>query len=312
MKHIVFDCDNTMGIEDCDVDDGLALVYLLGCEDAVVHGITATYGNNRIEVVWDVIHTMRRELGREDIVVKRGGAKPGEYDSDASAYLVRMANLYPGELSVLATGSLTNLYGAYLMDQHFFEKVKEIVLMGGITEPLCFEKKVMDELNFSCDPMASYHVLSYGKNVSVITGNNCLKALFTKEEYRNELFSHEESIAKYIREKTDYYFRYNERDYGINGFYNWDVTAAVYLMHPELFVDKRGKYRFSEDDLRTGFLRAAKKCEADNTQTGCDEECRTVCEDDKGKAVLCNLPEIADVEAFKRNIYDTWMKVEMR
>lgn len=306
MKHIVFDCDNTIGITDCDVDDGLALLYLLGCDDAMVYGITATYGNNKIEVVWDVIHTMLKEIGREDITVKRGGAKAGDYDSDASAYLVEMANLYPGELSILATGSLTNLYGAYRKDEHFFEKVKEIVLMGGITRPLQFEKKVMDELNFSCDPEASYHVLCCGKNVSAVTGNNCLKALFSKEEYKRELFSHDEPIAKYIREKTDYYFHYNERDYGIKGFYNWDVTAAVYLMHPELFVDKVGAYSFSVEDLRTGFLRAAEYGEtACNLRGDCAEG-------DRSSAVACNLPEIRDVEAFKRSIYDTWMRVEMR
>jgi len=33
MKKVIFDCDNTMGVRDCDVDDGLALVYLLGKEN---------------------------------------------------------------------------------------------------------------------------------------------------------------------------------------------------------------------------------------------------------------------------------------
>ena len=28
-KKIIFDCDNTFGVTDCDVDDGLALLYLL-------------------------------------------------------------------------------------------------------------------------------------------------------------------------------------------------------------------------------------------------------------------------------------------
>ena len=27
-KKIIFDCDNTFGVTDCDVDDGLALIYL--------------------------------------------------------------------------------------------------------------------------------------------------------------------------------------------------------------------------------------------------------------------------------------------
>lgn len=288
MKQIVFDCDNTFGVTGCDVDDGLALLYLLGSREAKVHGITATYGNSRIDVVYQTIHGMLRDLGREDIAVKRGGSRAGDYDSEASEYLVDMADRYCGELSILATGSLTNLQGAYERDVHFFEKVKEIVLMGGITSPLIFEKKVMDELNFSCDPYAACNVLKNGKNVSVITGNNCLKVLFTKDEYKRELFAEKDGISKYIRERTDDWFRYNEEGYGINGFYNWDVTAAAYLMHPELFEDFRGSFAFSQEDLRTGYLRR-----------------------DAEGAWQCNLPQIREERAFKRNIYDTWMNVEI-
>ncbi len=289
MKHIIFDCDNTFGVQNCDVDDGLALLYLLGCkEEAEICGITATYGNSSLDIVYETTLGMLKDLGREEIEVKRGGYRAGDYESPAADYLAEMADRFPGELSVLATGSLTNLQGAYERDVHFFEKIKEIVLMGGITEPLVFEKKVMDELNFSCDPHASCNVLKYGKKVSVITGNHCLKVLFTKEEYKKELFPREEPIARYIRERTDYWFGYNEKDYGIQGFYNWDVTAAVYLMHPELFTDQRGRFAFSEEDLATGYLRKAR-----------DGMWR------------CNLPEIGEEDSFKRNIYDTWMKVEM-
>ena len=109
MKQIVFDCDNTFGVKDCDVDDGLALLYLLGCEEARIHGITATYGNSRIEVVYETIQRMLEDLGRKDIAVKCGGSEAGDYDNEASDYLVWMADRYPGGLSILATGSLTNL-----------------------------------------------------------------------------------------------------------------------------------------------------------------------------------------------------------
>lgn len=284
-KHIVLDCDCTFGVKDCDVDDGLALMYLLGCEDAEVLGVTATYGNNELPVVWEALRKLVHDLGREDIPVKKGGAKRGEYESEAADFLVEMANRHPGELSILATGSLTNLGAAYEKDPSFFEKVKEIVLMGGITSPLVFEKKVMNELNFSCDPHATCSVLTKGRNVSVVTGNNCLKVLFTREEYKERLFGTENPAAVYIREKTDYWFGYNEEDYGIEGFYNWDVTAAVYLMHPELFDDMRNEFRIREEDLQTGFLRM----------------------EQPGNCTL-NLPEIGEEAAFKNNIYETWMK----
>ena len=287
MKRIIFDCDNTMGVIDCDVDDGLALMYLLGCPDAEVLGITATFGNNKVDVVMECTKRLLNDLGRTDIPLKKGGAARGEYDSEAADFLVETVNRYPGEVSILATGSLTNLGGAYRKDNTFFDKVKEIVLMGGITSPLVFEKKIMDELNFSCDPEASFDVLAKGHDVSIATGNNCLKVLFEKEEYKT-LFKTGSVAAEYIQRETDYYYQYNENDYGIMGFYNWDVTAAVYLMHPELFTDRKRKFKLSVEDLKTGFLR----------------------ESEENNCVL-NLPEIGEEYPFKKNIYDTWMTVKM-
>ncbi|GLC79581.1 nucleoside hydrolase [Lacrimispora brassicae] len=288
MKHVVFDCDNTFGVKGCDVDDGLALMYLLGCPEAKLQGITATYGNNQLDVVYSINRKMLKDLGREDIPVKKGGEKCGAYESEAADYLVEMADKYAGVLSILATGSLTNLWGAYERDHHFFEKVKEIVVMGGITSPLVFEKKVMDELNFSCDPLAAHTVLTKGRNVSVITGNHCLKVLFTREEYKERLFASDNKAAAYIREKTDYWFGYNEEDYGIGGFYNWDVTAAAYLMHPELFMDEMRTLLVSIEDLKQGYLREA-------VEGNC----------------LCNLPVIGEEKAYKDHIYDVWMGVPM-
>lgn len=287
MKKVIFDCDNTMGVHNCDVDDGLALMYLLGCENVHLLGITTTYGNHKLDVVWKTTKRMLKDLKRTDLVVKRGGEKAGDSQNDASDYLVKMANKYQGALSILATGSLTNLMGAYQKDGDFFEKVKEIVLMGGITVPLSFEKRSMDELNFSCDPFATYTVLTKGKNVSVITGNNCLKVLFQKDEYK-QLFHTGNKAAEYIRKNTNYYFGYNEESYGIQGFYNWDVTAAVYLVHPELFSDDAKKFQLSIEDLKRGYLRELAG----------------------GKTIL-NLPMIDEVEKFKKNIYDTWMKIPM-
>lgn len=297
-KRIVFDCDCTFGVEGCDVDDGLALLYLLGCPEAELMGVTATYGNSRLDTVCESLERLLGDLKREDIPVKRGGASRGEYESEAADFLARTADACPGELSVLATGSLTNLRGAWERDPAFFEKVGEIVLMGGVTEPLVFEKKVMDELNFSCDPEASLTVLAKGRNVSVVTGNNCLKVLFKREEYRKRLLSSKSRTAAYIREKTDYWFRCNEEDYGIGGFYNWDATAAVYLMRSELFSDRREVFALSRSDLAGGYLRRKKG----PIQGGQGGEGFAEC--------ILNLPQIRKEEAFKEALYGAWLKEE--
>ena len=54
MKKIIFDCDNTMGMNGRPMDDGLTLLYLLGRSDeAEVLGICCNPGNGTPDEVYD-------------------------------------------------------------------------------------------------------------------------------------------------------------------------------------------------------------------------------------------------------------------
>lgn len=291
MRKIIHDCDCTFGVAGCDVDDGLALLYLLGDPEAEVLGITTTYGNNNLPAVYENTKRFMKAIQREDIPVYRGGESIGDIDNEASRYLAEMAKKHEGELELLVTGSVTNLYGAWKLNPDFFKQVKKIVMMGGITEPLVFAKKIMNELNFSCDPLAAYTVLTSGADVAVITGNNCLKVLFTKEEYDKRLADNQKKIAQFIKEETDYWFDYIMNEYGIPGYYNWDAIAAAYLLHPELFEMKKEDFCLSIQDLETGMLSRSQNPQDRNS--------------------VLEIPVIGDENAFTTNIYDTWLGVEL-
>lgn len=288
MRKIILDCDCTFGIAGCDVDDGLAILYLLGDPDAEVLGVTTTYGNNILEKVYPNTKKFLNDIGKLDIPVYKGGSNPEDLENEASYFLARMAEKHAGELELLVTGSVTNLYGAYKNNPNFFHQVKRIVMMGGITEPLIFAKKEMSELNFSCDPRATYTVLTEGKDVAVITGNNCLKVLFTREEYDRELEDDNNPIVQFIKKETDYWFDYNMDEYGILGYYNWDVIAAAYMLHPELFETQTIDFSLSINDLETGKLRI----------------------NEKEKNATLKIPVIRNAETFCKNIYDTWKNVK--
>lgn len=290
MRKIIHDCDCTFGIHGCDVDDGLALLYLIGDPDAEVLGVTTTYGNNVLDKVYPNTKKFLENIGHSEIPVYRGGASAGETESEAAVYLAEMAKKYAGELELLVTGSVTNLYGAWKHNPEFFQQVKRIVLMGGTTEPLIFAKKEMDELNFSCDPLATYTVLTSGTEVAVITGNNCLKVLFTRAEYERELADESIPVVKFIKQETDYWFDDNMNDYGIPGYYNWDVIAAAYMMHPELFDTEKIDFSLSVEKLKKGRLIKA--------ETGMEKNC------------TLQIPVIGEETAFCKNIYETWKNVK--
>ena len=183
MHKVIFDCDNTMGIYGCDVDDGLTLLYLLGRNDIDILGVTTTYGNNKLEKVYENTKNMFNELNINHIPLLKGASDTEYRNSGASSFLVEIVNKYPNTITILATGSLTNLLGAYDLDNNFFNKVKEIVLMGGITKPLIINNKHLPELNFSCDPEASHKIFNCGCKVTILNAHICLQAFFGKKEY---------------------------------------------------------------------------------------------------------------------------------
>lgn len=286
--NVIFDCDLTFGVSGCDVDDGLALLYLLGSDKVKLLGITSTYGNSDIETVFHTTRKMLSDIGRSELPLLKGGSMAGETQSDAVDFLIDTVNRHAGEISILATGSLTNLYGAYLKDPDFFNKVSRISLMGGLTETLLVNGSVLDELNFSCDPEATYCVLTKAKNIGIATGNNCLDAFFSREGYKARLSHSTVPIARYIHEKTSYWYEYNRNGFGLNGFYNWDVVSAAYLVNQVYFSSNETTITPDADSLKSGFLLG------------------------NGEEITVSLPKIRDSRRFEEHVYQTYCNVKMK
>lgn len=256
MHKVIFDCDNTMGVEGRDVDDGLALLYLLGRDDVEIAGVTSTFGNSTIDIVYYNTLRMFKDLNISNIPLFKGAASSDNRQSEASEFLAFMANEFKGQITLLATGSLTNLLGAYELDSNFFNNLKQIVLMGGIREPLVINGTLLDELNFFCDPEATLSVLSSGCKITVMTGHICLQAFFGKNELERVLNKDSHHIYKYISKSAANWYKFIMDEFKIEGFYNWDIVAAVYITHPELFDVNILDIASTEDDLKSGHLRS--------------------------------------------------------
>lgn len=291
MKSILFDCDSTLGVPGKPMDDALALLYLLGRpQEAKVLGITCTFGNGNAHEVYRATKALMQELGRPHIPVLPGADAGENPISDAARFLAETANRHPGELSLVAIGSLTNLYGAYLLDNTFFEKVKEIVLMGGYTAPLLYHGRHLEELNFSVNPEAAACVLNRGRNISILTGNNTLlPSYLPKGEFLEKLCSGSPS-GRFIAEKCGYRFDVTAQLDGDAISYCWDVVASVYLLHPELFRDNRASCFVTERTMHSGWL-------------GITEEAPDTC--------ALNLPQVKDTALYRQEMYAGWLNFQL-
>ncbi len=251
---LIFDCDNTMGVPNHDVDDGLALLYVLGCPEVDLLGVTCSFGNSTQDTVYRNTRRLLQEWGRGDIPVFRGADSPADRRSPAADFLADLARRYSGELNLLVTGSSTNLLGAAERDPEFFSHVKTISLMGGLTGPLLVNGKPMGELNCSVDCEAAYAVLTRGQEIRVATAQNCLDSYFSREEYQAFLADSPAPLARYLEQILSGWFGWNRVRYGQDGFVNWDLMAAAQLIHPELFALEEGTISPSPQSLRTGGL----------------------------------------------------------
>jgi len=280
MKKVIIDCDNTFGVPGCDLDDGLAIIYTLGTKRADLLGITTTFGNNILEVVYPNTVVFMEKIGRADVPVFKGH-KEDANANEAAKYLVEMARKHAGELTLLVIGSVTNLYHAWQLDSHFFDHVAEISFMGGVTEPLIIEGKQLDELNFACHSEAAYHVLTKSKKSHIATGNRCLDALFTKGRF-DQLAESDDPFLQWLVEQGQYWFKREKEVFGHDGIYKWDVYSAAALLYPELFEENMMEITPTPESMKIGMLLG------------------------DGDGVNVNLPVLKDRVAFIEHICDMY------
>lgn len=291
MKYVIFDCDSTVGLPKKPMDDALALLYLLGRpQEAEILGITCTFANGTAKEVYQSTSALLQEIGRTDIPLLPGADRGEDPRASAARFIVDTVNARPGDVSLVAIGSMTNLYGAYLLDNTVFEKVKEIVIMGGYTAPVRYHGRHLEELNFSVNPEASSCVLNHGRNISILTGNNTLEPSYLpKEEFIKKMCGGSTS-GRYIAEKCGYRFDDKAVLDGDAASYCWDVVATVYLLHPELYTDHPAHCFVPKNAMCSGWLGV--------TEAAAD-------------TAMLNLPAVTDLAAYREEMYAGWLNFRL-
>ena len=279
-KRVVVDFDNTLGVKGCDVDDGLALLGLIGTPGITIEAACTCYGNSDIETVTSNTKRMFSELNL-DIPIYKGCSDPDHLESEASSFLADIAARNPGEISLLATGSLTNLKGAASLDPAFYSNLKEVFCMGGVTRSLVITPgRIMDELNLSCDPDATLEMLGADCPITIATAQNCLPAFFKREGLSRE-FGEESWLCRTV----DYWFFDMDAAFDWDGWTCWDLVAALAMSNPDLFDWDDMYVSMNRRFVEAGYLEHAS-------------------EDTPRASVM--VPTIKDADAFRSKAYEAW------
>ncbi len=181
---------------------------------------------------WSKEVQVRRPLphGPEIVPLSPAGAPTTKAAAETAAnFLVRKVREFPGEVTILAMGPMTNLALAVRLDDTFAAQAKELVFMGGSFSPhpannafaleYLFTPRL--EFNFRWDPEAAKAVLhAPWRSITQVPVDPSTKTLFSPEMIA-KVAAAETPLARYVAKYAE-------------SFPLWDELAAAVWLQPEI------------------------------------------------------------------------------
>ncbi|XP_043815473.1 uridine nucleosidase 1 isoform X2 [Manihot esculenta] len=173
-----------------------------------------------------------------------------KFEKTAAEFLVDKVSEYPGEVSVLALGPLTNLALAIKRDSSFASKVKRIVVLGGAFFALGNVNPAA-EANIYGDPEAADVVFTSGANIAVIGINITTQVKLTDDDLL-ELRQSKGKHAQILCDMCKFYRDWHVKSDGVYGIFLHDPVSFVALVRPDLFSFKKGVVRVETQGISVG------------------------------------------------------------
>ncbi|GER54229.1 pyrimidine-specific ribonucleoside hydrolase RihA [Striga asiatica] len=282
---------------DPGIDDSMAILMAFQSPDLEILGLTTIFGNVTTENATRNALVLCELAGRVDVPVAEGNPEPlkrgppriadfvhgsnglGDISislpkskkskKSASEFLVDKVSEYPGEVSILALGPLTNLALAVKRDSSFPSKVKRIVILGGAFFALGNVNPAA-EANIYGDPEAADIVFTSGANIDVV-GINITTQVKMTDVHLDELRKSKGKHAKFICDMCKFYRDWHVKSDGVHGIFLHDPVSFVALVRPDLFTFKKGVVRVETQGICVGHTlmdQGLKKWNSNNPWSG--------------------------------------------
>jgi inosine-uridine nucleoside N-ribohydrolase len=222
---------------DCDVgvDDALALILAFHSTKLEVKAVTGVNGNVPLDQVFEniqkVLSLIRPQtkpliakgadqplkgktiyahsvhgnsgLGEAKIELREGGEWWVIAPHPADELIIRMARRYPNELTLIATGPLTNVALALQKDPKGMKRLKEVVIMGGAVRTRG-NITPYAEFNIFSDPIAAKTVFESGLLITLVPLDVTHRVTLTPQWMEDRITPLKNSSSKFIIEATGY------------------------------------------------------------------------------------------------------------
>jgi purine nucleosidase len=253
---------------DAGVDDAQAMMLALADSEVTIEAITTVTGNVHVNKVVPNVCTVL-DMMKKEVPVYRGAQQPllhtwhpeeDYHGSDglgnwkerpstnrqpqnehAVQALIRLANTYLGELTLIALGPLTNLALAIRLDPSFPGKIKQFVFMGGAITANGNTPNVTAEWNIYCDPEAAHIVLQAFPEATMLSWETTLQHPFSWQQC-DELMELNSDAARFFTAISASTIEYFKRTSYSRGYLLPDPLAMAITLQPSLIKKMSAHY----------------------------------------------------------------------
>ena len=241
---------------DTGVDDALALLLALSSPEVELVGVSTVAGNVPLSRTTDNTLRLLQWAGRDDIPVYTGAERPLVRDpvaaddvhgatglgaahlpevrtapaGDGVELLLNTLQTRPGEVTLVATGPLTNLAQAEAQVPGVLRQARQVVIMGGAMR-VPGNVTPAAEFNFYADPHAAHQVLASEAEM-VLVGLDVTEQVWLKQV---DLQACTGAYAAFCRAACEPVVAFESAHYGFAGMHVHDPVALGAALWPQLF-----------------------------------------------------------------------------
>ena len=261
---------------DPGVDDALAILLAMNSPEIEVLAITTVAGNidakssaRNARIILDFLRTQHGrhfpipiiaqgctpDISRQNATNVHGPDGLGGISSkwrepktpmaekDGVELIGELLTKHPKEITIIATGPLTNIAQCIRKSQNAMRRVKELVVMGGVF----FEsgnRTQTAEFNIHSDPKSAKVVLEFCRGSDEIipltfVGLDVTHQVRLRREWVHALKDKGNPIASFVQSFVDHYMDFYRKNEGLNGCYLHDPLAVGYVIDPTLCETER-------------------------------------------------------------------------
>ncbi|MBE7552770.1 MAG: nucleoside hydrolase [Anaerolineales bacterium] len=263
---------------DPGVDDAMAILLALKSPEIELVGLTTIYGNVYTDLATQNALRLVELTGRPDIPVAHGAESPllaplgpaadfvhgwdglgninlpppqgRAVDRPAAQFIVETVMAYPGEITLVPIGPLTNLALALALEPRIADHVAEVVVMGGAAT-VNGNVTPAAEANIINDPHAADMVFTAAWPVTMVGLDVTMQIIMT-DDYMLALKTSGSPMAEFIYTISRFYRDFHYDTHGLAGMHTHDPSAIAYVLDPTLFTTVRGPLRVVTEGIAAG------------------------------------------------------------